>query len=78
MNIFNNSFLSTAWDMLGGAISGTETRTSVYGEMQTNFDLSLNNDIPSCNPANGLPMLNDDSGIDIAGNAFGSDFSIFD
>ncbi len=31
-----------------------------------------------CNPANGLPMCGDESGFDISGNAFGSDFSCFD
>lgn len=33
---------------------------------------------PSINPASGLPMINGDSGVDLDGNSYGFNDSLFD
>jgi hypothetical protein len=40
--------------------------------------LPSNDDCPSINPASGLPMINGDSGVDIGGNSYGFNDSLFD
>ncbi|MFZ2974845.1 MAG: hypothetical protein WA049_19630 [Ferribacterium limneticum] len=48
-------------------------------ELMSTHALPGNDDCcPSINPASGLPMINGDCGVDIGGNSYGFNDSLFD
>lgn len=47
--------------------------------LMSTYALPCNDDCcPIINPASGLPMVNGDSGVDIGGNSYGFNDSLFD
>lgn len=67
-----NGFTS---NFLGGEDHGLMSTDAAY----TPHALSGNDDcLPDINPASGLPMINCNCGIDVSGNTYGFNDSLFD
>lgn len=62
-------------NLLGGEDPGLMSTDVAY----TTHALLGNDDCcPSINPASGLPMINGDCGVDVGGNTYGFNDSLFD
>lgn len=69
MNIFNWVF-----DLFGGG-SESSTQTQLFCNSHSSELFSSSSESTAINPANGLPMIDGVSGVDIEGNPYGLDSS---